>query len=279
MVNRAFKKFVTVQQVLRIPTSVENATVQDMEIVLTDKFRSNAFHQGGKLAFDLNNKDLLYFFTGDNTDPKNAQMLSNIRGKLSVLDVSKPLPLKSLPKFISIGNRNSFGFAQDPLKRTNIFLGENGPNCNDEITVLKTSWKNRNCGWGAVKRKRGLVTPACPREFPSGTTNEGKMRYTNKVGRDIEFPDFWFVKTLGITGMAFCNNCKMPAYEGKLFLGSYNDRSIRVFDLKNNRDSLDGISETYENKQGFGIASLEVNPVTKEIFFSDRNSIFKLKQV
>ena len=102
-----------------------------------------SIHNGGQIEFAGGK---LYVSTGEVGDPAHSQNTDSNLGKILRInpDGSTPEGNPFGNKVWSYGHRNPFGLAHKP-GTTKIFETENGPECDDEMNIIK---KERNYGWG-----------------------------------------------------------------------------------------------------------------------------------
>lgn len=240
-------------QIVRIRDGGGHGTV--MKVIFSAPASSSPYHNGGRILFGPDG--LLYAFVGDGHDSTNSQDTShNDRGKMLRMTptggVPNTNPFNNL--IWSYGNRNSFGFDFDP-QTGSLWETENGPECNDELNLIT---KGDNFGWG-------------PSENCSGSSPDD----TNQDGPNIHLPKYWYVNTLGITGMAFCSSCNLnPASEGTFFFGDVNTGRLYRADLNPARDAIAGDPSVILTHSG-GVLSLETGP-SGSIYFSDFGAIYRL---
>ena len=215
------------------------------------------YHNGGRIAFGPDG--MLYAIVGDAHDSSNAQDLTDEdRGKIIRLtpdgEIPDDNPLDG--RLYAYGIRNSFGFAFDP-QTDDLWETENGPSCNDEVNPILPG---RNHGWGPNE--------TCAGDAPGNTNQDGP----NPV-----LPALFYRGTIGITGIAFCEGCRLgAASEGTAFFGAINNGEITRISFNGPRDAItdDGVVLDH----GSGTISFEASP-NGRIFFSDFGGIYKLVQV
>lgn len=122
---------------------VRNDRCRDAKRIITVPAGSGTNHNGGQLEFAGGK---LYVSVGDAGDPANSQNKNSRAGK-----ILRVLPGGGIPgsnpfgsAVWSYGHRNPFGLAHKP-GTSKVFETENGPDCDDEMNVLK---RGRNYGWG-----------------------------------------------------------------------------------------------------------------------------------
>jgi glucose/arabinose dehydrogenase len=225
--------------------------------VLVSNTTNATSHNGGRILFGPDG--MLYAVVGDATDAANSQDLSDEqRGKILRLrpdgGVPNDNPLDG--RLFAYGFRNSFGLAFDPETDV-LWETENGPECNDEVNVIAPG---RNYGWG-----------------PSETCAGNAPGNTNQDGPNPVLPATLYQATIGITGIAFCDGCRLGAQsEGAAFHGAVKNGEITRLNINQARDGV--VNREVVTDNGGGTLSFEVGP-TGRIFFSTFEGIYKLVRV
>ena len=238
--------------------TVSGGTGSHLQILLAAPASASPYHNGGHILFGPDRK--LYVMIGDGHDSANAQDLSgNLRGKVLRLETDGTAAHGNpLGRIWSFGHRNSFGFTFDP-RTDRLWETENGPGCTDEINLIA---KGANFGWGANE--------TCASAKPGGTNNSGpKPRH---------LPKAYFASTIGITGAAFCDRCRLGSQvNGDLLVGDVNTDSIRAIDMNATRTGFSS-SPRILLAAPSGVHSIEVSP-SGRIFFSGPTGIYRLATV
>jgi glucose/arabinose dehydrogenase len=225
-----------------------------VRVLFSSPAGSSAYHNGGRIAFGPDGK--LYAIVGDAHDAANAQDLSDEdRGK-----IIRILPRGGVPRgnpfadrVWAYGIRNSFGFAFDP-QSDRLWETENGPACNDEINLIERA---RNYGWG-----------------PSASCQGTSPDNTNRDGADPVAPKSFYEDPIGITGIAFCDGCRLgPRSEGAAFFGAVNNGEVTRIVLDEDRTGIVRRTVVYEHPSS--TLSFEVGPGGR-IYFSDFGAIYRL---
>jgi len=198
----------------------------DANVIFTSNSYSN-FETGGMLKFG---PDRMLWLTighqlGTPEDLANVQDWSSHTGKIIRLKKDgTPAPGNPHPLGIyAKGVRNSFAGAFDPKsKPQNFWVGEPGPDCNDEINLVT---KGANFGWGIHATCN--VTKAKP--APWNTNQDGTKISLPKAFFTIDPPKWGTDRPPTPTGMVVCNKCKLPTYEGRLFVGTFHAGRILTF--------------------------------------------------
>jgi hypothetical protein len=80
------------------------------------------------------------------------------------------------------------------------------------------------------------------------------------------------------TGAVFCDACRLGSgVHGRLLVGSWNDRRIRKLTLDAARDDVVGRRSIYQNSSG--VVGMAAHPISRRIYFSDPNGIYRLVRV
>lgn len=235
----------------------DDGTGRNRRVLLTAIAGGAPYHNGGRIAFGPDG--MLYAVVGEAHDPSNSQDLTDEdRGKILRIepdgDVPPNNPLDG--RLYAYGIRNSFGFAFDP-QTDDLWETENGPGCNDEVNRIVPG---RNFGWG-----------------PNQTCDGSSPGNTNQDGPNPVLPALFYQGTIGITGIAFCEGCRLgAASEGTAFFGAINNGEITMISFNGARDAI--TDDTVVLDHGSGTISFEASP-SGRIFFSDFEAIYKLVQV
>ena len=215
------------------------------------------YHNGGRIAFGPDG--MLYAIVGDAHDAANAQDMSDEdRGKIIRIEPDGDVPPDNPfdDRVWVFGIRNSFGFAFDPLT-DDLWETENGPACNDEVNLIRGG---ENYGWG-----------------PDQTCDGASPGNTNQDGPNPVLPELFYENTIGITGVAFCDECRLgPQSNGAAFFGAVNNGEVTRIVFDDQHDAIEGHSVVYDH--GASTLSFEVGPGGR-IFFSDFDGIHKLVRV
>jgi glucose/arabinose dehydrogenase len=222
-------------------------------IVFSSPASSSAYHNGGRILFGPDG--MLYAIVGDGHAPRNAQDLSDDRGKILRMTPNGRVPTTNPrpSRVFAYGIRNSFGFAFDP-RTDRLWETENGPACNDELNRIR---RGRNHGWG-----------------PNATCEGASPGNTNRDGPRPVRPELFYGRPIGITGIAFCDGCGLGrASEGRGFFGAVNTGAITRVSLDARRLGIQGDVVVYRHERG--VISIEVGP-DGALYFSDMTAIWRL---
>jgi glucose/arabinose dehydrogenase len=223
-------------------------------VIFTSPASSSPYHNGGRILFGPDG--MLYAMVGDGHNAANAQDRSdNDRGKIVRIDPDGNAPADNPfgDRIWAFGLRNSFGLAFDPATGA-LWETENGPACNDEINRIR---RGGNYGWG-----------------PSADCSGASPGNTNGDGPNPIRPKSFYDGSIGITGIAFCDRCRLGARsEGAAFHGSVNDGRVTRLVLNRRRTGI--VSRTIAYDHPGATLSFEVAP-NGRIYFSDFTAIYRL---
>jgi len=215
------------------------------------------YHNGGRIAFGPDG--MLYAIVGDAHDSSNAQDTTDQdRGKIIRIEPDGDVPGDNPfdDRVWAFGIRSSFGFAFDP-QTDDLWETENGPACNDEVNRIRGGG---NYGWG-----------------PNETCDGASPGNTNQDGSNPILPELFYENTIGITGIAFCDGCRLGRRsDGAAFFGAVNNGEVTRIVFNDQRTSIAGHAVVHDH--GGSTLSFEVGPGGR-IFFSDFDGINKLVRV
>jgi glucose/arabinose dehydrogenase len=244
-------------------------------------------HNGGVLKVGPDNN--LYITVGDMTSSsdnqsqpyetlaQNFQAGKEIDGRAGILRITQngqpvgngllgsnhPLDL-----YYSYGIKNSFGIDFDPITGM-LWDTENGPDFGDEVNLVEpgfnSGWKKIQGIWYVdVAMGKSEVAPMNPSELVDFNS---KGKYSS--------PEFTWDRSVAPTALEFLNTNKLGLeYENDILVGDIKSGNIYIFNLSENRKSLD-LNEPLDDKvadkkeelssiifgHGFGgITDLEVGP-------------------
>jgi len=194
-------------------------------------------HFGSRIAFDGtpgHNRGHVFISQGERFAYKlYAQDLDKLQGKLVRLNLDGSIPADNpfvgrkdaRPEIWSYGHRNMQGLAVDPRTGT-LWEAEHGPRGGDELNLPRPG---HNYGW-----------PIASHGMDYGTNQPyPETRGTSVPGMDDPYK-VW-LKSPGLSGMAFYTGHPESAWNESLFLGALADRNLI-------RLSLDGDRITAEER-------------------------------
>ncbi|WP_373388775.1 PQQ-dependent sugar dehydrogenase [Pseudomonas alcaligenes] len=207
---------------------------------------SEGIHFGSRLAFDP--QGFLFVSLGENNQRATAQDLDKLQGKLVRLNPDGGVPTDNpfvgragvRAEIWSYGHRNPQGLALNPLSGR-IWLHEHGPRGGDEINIPE---KGRNYGWPLATHGVNysfLPIPEARGERVAGT----------------EPPHHVWEKSPALSGMAFYDAERFPAWRHSLFVGALADQALI-------RLQLDGDKVVHEERllqgRGWRIRDVRLGP-------------------
>ena len=207
---------------------------------------SEGIHFGSRLAFDP--QGFLFVSLGENNQRATAQDLDKLQGKLVRLNPDGGVPTDNpfvgragvRAEIWSYGHRNPQGLALNPLSGR-IWLHEHGPRGGDEINIPE---KGRNYGWPLATHGINysfLPIPEARGERVAGT----------------EPPHHVWEKSPALSGMAFYDAERFPAWRHSLFVGALAEQALI-------RLQLDGDKVVHEERllqgRGWRIRDVRLGP-------------------
>jgi len=177
---------------------------------------SSGHHYGARLAFDRDG--YLFIALGENNQRATAQDLDKLQGKLVRLHADGNVPMDNpfvgvrsdaRPEIWSYGHRNPQGLAVNPWTGA-LWLHEHGPRGGDEINLPQPG---KNYGWPLATHGINYSGLRIPESH--GATYPG-----------TEPPHHYWPKSPAISGMAFYDHARFPAWQGSLFIGALADRAL-----------------------------------------------------
>ncbi|EPJ1399944.1 TPA: PQQ-dependent sugar dehydrogenase [Yersinia enterocolitica] len=192
-------------------TAVENFTV----FFRQQPKLSTGNHFGGKLAFDKQGD--LFTTLGENNQRLTTQDLSLHQGKIVRLTPDGKVPKDNpfanqspaRPEIWSYGHRNPQGLALNPWSGV-MWSNEHGPKGGDEINIPIAG---KNYGWPLATQ--GVNYSGLPIPEAKGTHVDG-----------TEQPAYYWEKSPGISGMAFYDADRFPAWQHSLFIGALAQKEL-----------------------------------------------------
>jgi glucose/arabinose dehydrogenase len=182
-------------------------------------------HFGSRLAFDRAGH--VFISQGERFERLRAQDLAVLQGKLVRLGLDGAVPpdnpfvgrRDARPEIWSYGHRNVQSLAVDP-RSGRLWEAEHGPRGGDEINLPQPG---KNYGWPIASHGKNYATP-----FPYPET-----RGTDVPG--MESPYHVWLKSPGLSGMAFYTGHPGSTWNDSLFLGALADRCLIRLTLDGDR--------------------------------------------
>ena len=216
---------------------IENE-LQDSTLIKSLPAHKTLIHNGG--AMTVGNDGTVYAVIGDQKMIQGTGILHNQFGEPD--DTSVILPIEPLGDYFTIGIRNSFGLAIDPLTG-NLWATENGHASFDEINLFLP---NSNSGWnahtGPISESRISIIDI-PDFF--GVLKSQIQLFLSSIyapfflAQNYEYtePEFSWEKTVSPTALNFASN-SFGNFGNWLFVGDCNSGNIYKFRLNSDRDGL-----------------------------------------
>jgi glucose/arabinose dehydrogenase len=181
---------------------------------------STGHHFGSRLVFDRNG--YLFIALGENNQRATSQKLDMLQGKVVRILADGRVPPDNpfvktegaRPEIWSYGHRNQQGAALNPWTGV-LWTNEHGPRGGDEINIPQAG---KNYGW--------------PRAT-SGINYSG-LRIPEAEGSQVEGteqPVFYWKVSPAISGMAFYDAGRFPAWQHSLFIGALKEQALIRLEL------------------------------------------------
>jgi glucose/arabinose dehydrogenase len=196
--------------------SADGAALEDFRVLFRQEPKlSSGQHYGSRLVFDR--KGYLYISLGENNQRPTAQDLDKLQGKVVRLNADGSVPQDNpfvgragaRPEIWSYGHRNPQGMALNPWSGE-LWENEHGPRGGDEINLVRPG---KNYGWPLATygiNYSGLAIPEAKGETLPG----------------MEPPLYWWPKSPAISGMAFYDADRFPAWRNSVFIGALANQNL-----------------------------------------------------
>ena len=202
--------------------SADKRTLEGFEVIFRQlpKLSSGA-HFGSRLVFDRDG--YLFIALGENNQRPTAQDLDKLQGKVVRLHPDGKVPGDNpfvgqpgvRPEIWSYGHRNQQGAALNP-RTGQLWTHEHGPRGGDEINIPQAG---KNYGWPLATH--GINYSFLPIPEAKGKTLAG-----------TEPPHYVWEKSPAISGMAFYDGERFPAWRGNLFIGALVGQALIRLELR-----------------------------------------------
>jgi len=230
--------------------SADYSRLEDFAVIFRQQPKlSSGNHFGARLVFD--EQGHLFITLGENQQRMAAQDLGKLQGKVVRLNADGSVPADNpfvgkpgaRGEIWSYGHRNAQGAALNPWTNT-LWLHEHGPRGGDEINIPQPG---KNYGWPLATH--GIDYTLLPIKEAKGKTAPG-----------TEPPHHVWEKSPAVSGMAFYNAERFPAWQHNLFIGALADQSVIRLELKGNdivheerllSDKLGRIRDVRQGPDGF----------------------------
>lgn len=205
--------------------SADLRRLEDFRVIFRQQPKlSTGIHFGSRLVFDRDGH--LFIALGENNQRPTAQDLDKLQGKLVRVYPDGRVPEDNpfverpgaRPEIWSYGHRNQQGAALNPWTGR-LWTHEHGPRGGDEVNIPEPG---RNYGWPLATH--GINYSFLPIPEARGKTVEG-----------TEPPHYVWEKSPAISGMAFYDAGRFPAWQHSLFIGALVDRCLIRLELDGDR--------------------------------------------
>lgn len=205
--------------------SADAGALEDFQVLFRQAPKlSQGQHFGSRLVFD--GKGHLFISLGENNQRPTAQDLDKLQGKVVRLAPDGSVPSDNpfvgkagaRPEIWSYGHRNPQGMALNPWTGA-LWEHEHGPRGGDEINLVQAG---RNYGWPLATY--GINYSGQPIPEAKGETLAG-----------TEPPLYWWARSPAISGMAFYDADRFPAWRRSLFIGALADQDLIRLTLDGDR--------------------------------------------
>lgn len=199
--------------------------LEDFEVIFRQQPKlSTGVHFGSRLVFD--GQQHLFVTLGENNQRPTAQELDKHQGKLVRIQPDGGVPPDNpfveregvRAEIWSYGHRNPQGAALNPWSGA-LWVNEHGPRGGDELNIPAAG---RNYGW--PRATHGINYSLLPIPEAEGERVAG-----------TEPPHHVWAKSPGLSGMAFYDAARFPAWQGSLFIGALVSQSLIRLQLDGDR--------------------------------------------
>lgn len=208
--------------------SADQSRLERFEVIFRQMPKlSTGVHFGSRLVFDR--EGYLFIALGENNQRSAAQDLDKLQGKVVRVYpdgrvppgnpfVSAPKQLNARTEIWSYGHRNQQGAALNPWTGQ-LWTHEHGPRGGDEINIPQAG---KNYGWPLATH--GINYSLEPIPEARGKMVEG-----------TEAPLYVWEKSPAISGMAFYDAQRFPAWQHSLFIGALAQQALIRLEFKGNQ--------------------------------------------
>jgi aldose sugar dehydrogenase len=178
-------------------------------------------HYGSRMGFDK--EGFLYFSVGDRGTMEDAQSLSNHMGKIHRIHDDGKIPddnpfvdyENAVASIFSYGHRNPQGLVFHP-ETDELWIHEHGPKGGDEINIVE---KGKNYGWP---------------EISFGINYDGTILTPDTAKAGMEQPLYYWIPSIGPSGIAFSTSGKYSGWIDNLFAGSLSFKYLERLEISGN---------------------------------------------
>ena len=218
-------------------------------------------HWGSRIVFDRDGH--VYFTVGDrgNRDV-NPQDLTRDGGKVYRLNLDGSIPEDNpfvdqedaKTAVYSYGHRNPQGMTVHP-KTGVIWENEHGPKGGDEINIIR---KGKNYGWPKITY---------------GINYSGTIITKNTALPNMEQPEYYWLPSIGPSGMAFSTSGVYKEWTNNLFVGSLKFEYLERLVIKNDKvvkrekvlDKIGRVRNVKEGPDGYLYLGVEGKGIIKVV--------------
>ncbi len=205
--------------------SRDGRSLADFKVIFRQEPKlSSGAHFGSRLVFDR--QGYLFIALGENNQRPTSQDLDKLQGKIVRLYPDGRIPDDNpfvkrsgvKPEIWSYGHRNQQGAALNPWTGE-LWTHEHGPRGGDEVNVPKAG---KNYGWPIATHGinySGFAIPEAKGEAVPG----------------MEEPIYYWEVSPAISGMAFYDAQRFPAWRHSVFIGALKDRVLIRLQLDGNK--------------------------------------------
>ncbi len=199
--------------------------LEDFEVIFRQQPKlSTGVHFGSRLVFDGERQ--LFITLGENNQRPTAQDLDKHQGKLVRIHPDGSVPQDNpfvdregaRPEIWSYGHRNPQGAALNPWSGK-LWVNEHGPRGGDELNIPAAG---KNYGW--PRATHGINYSLLPIPEAEGERVAG-----------TEPPHYVWERSPGLSGMAFYDAERFPAWQGSVFIGALVSQSLIRLQLDGDR--------------------------------------------
>jgi len=206
--------------------SEDTRRLEDFKVIFRQEPKlSSGQHYGGRMVFGRDGS--LFISLGENNRRPTAQDLDKLQGKIVRINADGSVPddnpfagrAGARAEIWTYGMRNPQGMALNPWTGE-LWEHEHGPRGGDEINILRPGL---NYGWPLATYGINYSGFAIPEA--KGETLPG-----------MQAPLYWWKKSPAISGMAFYDADRHPAWQGSLFIGALAGQALIRLQLKDGKE-------------------------------------------
>ncbi|MBC9796766.1 PQQ-dependent sugar dehydrogenase [Sinomicrobium weinanense] len=186
-------------------------------------------HNGARVIID--DRDIIYWATGDVADNTQAQDSTTLNGKILRLDMDGGIPADNpIPGsyVYAWGFRNMQGLTMDG--QGNIFTSEHGDAIEDEINLIRPL---HNYGWPLAE---GI------HDTPEELAITDSIRLTEPIRS--------WTPVVAPAGLAYYEHSRIPEWKNTLLLGTLKSQTLRVLSLNEDHTAISGEKVYFSDRYG-----------------------------